>query len=80
MKAAQCVEARRLLGWSQDRLAASIGTQQAVIGAFEKTGHLALTREGYDRQAELTAVLEAAGIVFDDNGEEPGAKLRKSEP
>ena len=76
----QCQEARRLLGWSQDRLGAISGTGAHAVSTFELKGRVtAAAFGGIDRLTALRAALEAAGVVF-TNGEEPGVKVRKADP
>jgi hypothetical protein len=73
----QCREGRRLLGWSQVRLARAVGTHTNEI-SFERIGRLSQARSGVDRLAAIPAALEAAGVIFvDENGDGPGVRLRK---
>lgn len=73
--AAQCREARRLLGWSLHQLASAAGTYSRDIRRFERVGLLAKPKSGEDRRAAISAVLEQAGVEF-TNGDAPGVRLR----
>ena len=76
----QCREARRLLRWTQARLATAGGVSQSYVSWFEVNGALPTAApSGRDRLADARAALEQAGIVFIE-GQEPGVKLRKAEP
>jgi hypothetical protein len=78
----QCREARRLLGWSVDRLGAISGTSAFLVLAFEESGHLPGSRDPIQPGTGLAAVrsaLEAAGVEF-TNGDSPGVRLRRAEP
>jgi transcriptional regulator with XRE-family HTH domain len=67
--------ARKLLGWSRDRLAPRAGVSRTVIWKLEDGGFTTtLTEQVY----AIQRVLEAAGVEF-TNGDEPGVKLRKAE-
>jgi transcriptional regulator with XRE-family HTH domain len=69
----QCRAARALIGWSQDQLASTSKVAKATIANFELG-----KRTPYDRTLDdLVAALEAAGVVFRDNGDGPGVHLRK---
>lgn len=75
--AAQCRAARALIGWSQDKLATASKVAKATIANFE-----ANRRAPYDRTlADLRATLEAAGVIFQGDGETidggPGVRLRR---
>ncbi len=74
----QCIEARRLLGWSQTRLGDAIGIRFSVVGRFERIGRMTKARRGPDRLGAMRAAFEAAGVEFTD-GDQPGVKLRKAE-
>jgi transcriptional regulator with XRE-family HTH domain len=69
---AQFKEARRLLGWSQSRLAGEAGVSTTTVA----------TVEGGERKvpaltvSTIREILEAAGVEFTPGGE-PGVKLRK---
>ncbi len=71
---AQCVEARKLLGWSRDRLAPRSGISAATLSGFEN-GRTDLHPEA---RAALRRLLTRAGIEFTDGGE-PGVRLRERE-
>ena len=75
----QCIAARRLLGYTQQRLAQALSMQQADISRFENTGYMARAQdENLSRVVKLRRFFEAAGIEF-TNGHEPAVKLRKAE-
>jgi transcriptional regulator with XRE-family HTH domain len=66
----QVKAARKLLGWSQARLASEAGVDQTTVMTFET---------GKKRPSALTISLikravEGAGVEF-TNGEQPGARL-----
>ena len=67
--------ARKLLGWSRDRLAPRGGLPLNRLGAYE-LGRRILPLEEVEA---LKEALEEAGIEF-TNGDEPGVKLRRSSP
>ncbi len=69
---AQCLEARKLLGWSRYRLAAHGSQSYEFIHAFE----LDIKDVAPERIAAIQRTLEEAGIEFTSGGE-PGVKLRK---
>ncbi len=71
---AQCLEARKLLKWSRDRLAPRCGISAAALSAFE-AGTTDLRPEA--RRA-LRSVLAKAGVEFDTT-DEPGVRLRERE-
>ncbi len=71
---AQCLEARKLLKWSRDRLAPRCGISAATLGEFEN-GRTDLHPEA---RAALRHLLARAGIMFTDHGE-PGVRLRERE-
>jgi len=75
----QCRQARRLLGWSQLRLAQAASFDKACIGAFERIGRLPTARSGEDRRVTLRAALEDAGIEFVDNATGQGVRLRSEQ-
>jgi transcriptional regulator with XRE-family HTH domain len=67
-------EARRLLGWSQLRLALAADLALLAVVEFEAGGPTAP-----DVISAIRAALEAAGVLFiGQNGEGPGVTLRKS--
>jgi DNA-binding XRE family transcriptional regulator len=70
--AAQCKEARRLIGMDQITLAEGAHVTRTTIIAFEN--QQAVPR--YNTVDAIRRALEAAGIEF-TNGSEPGVKLRK---
>ena len=72
---AQIREARKLLGWSRDRLAPRAELPVNRLGAYE-LGRRILPLEEVEA---LKGALEAAGVEF-TNGDEPGVKLRRSGP
>jgi transcriptional regulator with XRE-family HTH domain len=63
--------ARKLLGWSRDRLAPRAGLPVNRLGAYE-LGRRILP---LDEVEALKGALEAAGVEF-TNGDEPGVKLK----
>ena len=71
---AQCREARALLKWSRDRLAAKGGLTTSALKDFEIGKRIPASTIGL----QLTEALEAAGIEFivENNGG-PGVRLRK---
>ncbi len=79
MTSAQCIEARRLLALTQMDLAKAARLSKAVIITFEASGHLPRAIDGPNRMSILTAFFEKAGVEF-TNGDQPGVKLRKTEP
>ncbi len=72
---AQCIEARKLLKWSRNRLAPQCGMPAECLRLFEiggwdlPEGHIAIRR-----------TLGAAGVEFTNNGGEPSVKLKRSSP
>jgi transcriptional regulator with XRE-family HTH domain len=67
-------EARRLLGWSQLRLALAADLALLAVVEFEAGGPTAP-----EVISAIRAALEAAGVLFiDQNGEGPGVRLRKN--
>ena len=76
----QCIEARRLLGWSRYRLEAFSELPEGFVRIYENTGRMSAGRaqSGAERVAVARQVFEAAGVEF-ASGEEPGVKLRKPE-
>ena len=78
----QCLEARRLLGWSRDRLCGASNVSAHVTGMFELTGRVLQSHiEGAeaDPVAAIRAAFEAAGVTFWENGSNAGVRLRKIE-
>ena len=75
----QLKAARRLLGWSRDRLGAYSDTSYHVIRTFEATGRVAIMYDWTgpsEPLAVIRATLEVAGVEF-TNGDAPGVRLRK---
>jgi transcriptional regulator with XRE-family HTH domain len=70
LTAAQVKEARKLLGWSQMRLAVRAGVGYVRLTKYE-IGRLSL---GAETSAAIRAALESEGIKF---GDRPGVRLRK---
>ena len=67
---AECKAARKLLGWSQSKLAEMLFIGEGTIGQFER-------RQRHWRSLnlhKLRAVFEAAGVEFTDG--ELGVKLK----
>ena len=71
----QVKAARALLNWSSSDLSQASGVSEPTIWRLEASdgplGGRAATVE------KIVAALEAAGIIFVENGEGPGVKLRK---
>jgi transcriptional regulator with XRE-family HTH domain len=65
--------ARRLLNWSQVRLASRSNLSETTTRQFEE-GLRALS---IDKLAAIRAALEAAGVEF-TNGDGPGVRMRKT--
>lgn len=77
----QVQEARRLLGWSRDRLAMQSETIVGLVANFEDTGRVAKMLyypEDFDALGAIRTALEHAGVNF-TNGDGAGVGLRKSE-
>ena len=77
----QCVQARRLLGWSRYRLAGMSGVPESFVQIYENTGRASpgRTQSAAERVAASRHVLEAAGVEFvEENGGGSGARLRRS--
>jgi hypothetical protein len=71
---AQCLEARKLLGWTPERLAPRSGLSHALPRRFE-TGAHPLNSECL---VALQRTLEAAGVIFvEESSEGSGVRLRK---
>jgi transcriptional regulator with XRE-family HTH domain len=68
---AECKAARKLLGWSQPKLAEMLFVAATVIGEFERRERLSPSLNF----RKLRAIFEAAGVEF-TNGGEPGIKLK----
>jgi transcriptional regulator with XRE-family HTH domain len=64
--------ARKLLGWSQVRLAGKSGLGDTTVKKFERGE----SRPSVLSVTTLQRALEAAGVEF-TNGDEPGVRLRK---
>ncbi len=72
----QCLEARELLGWSRVRLGSRCGLSHTSLRRFE----LGVWFPKSERLAAIQRAMEAAGVIFvEENGEEPGVRLRKQE-
>ena len=78
----QCREARKLLGWSRERLGAMSSTSAHFVRYYEEFGRAMRAQSaespGSDRLGAVRATLEAAGVEF-TNGDAPGVRLRKEE-
>ncbi len=72
---AQCKEARKLLGWTRERLAPCCGLSLTSLGRFE-VGVLFPKSESL---ASIQHALEEAGVEFTD-GDQPGVWMRKDTP
>ena len=80
MTGGQCLEARRLLGLTQRRLAKALGLSQAQISLFETTGVMPRAQHGKrNRLAALLTYFEQAGVqLIEKNGDGgPGVRLRE---
>jgi ribosome-binding protein aMBF1 (putative translation factor) len=70
----QCCQARKLLGWHQQRLALQVNSCVSTIVGFE-------TRQKHTREAVVSAIhtaLETAGVEFiAEDGGGVGVRLRK---
>jgi len=80
----QLREARRLLGWSRNRLAVQSGTTVGFIGGFEDMGiirGLLWHPDGFNALDAMRTALDAAGVEFvDESDGRTGMRLRKAEP
>jgi ribosome-binding protein aMBF1 (putative translation factor) len=70
----QIRNARKLLGWSRDRLAPKAGISTTYLRKFEN-GEGDLLAQEVD---SLRVALESAGVEF-TNGDAPGVRLRNDE-
>ena len=68
----QIRNARKLLGWSRDRLAPKAGISTTYLRKFENGDGDLLAQE----VDSLRVALESAGVEF-TNGDVPGVRLRK---
>jgi ribosome-binding protein aMBF1 (putative translation factor) len=68
---AECKAARKLLGWSQKKLATKLLIDEGSISSFERRHRLPPQLD----LAKLQRLFEAAGVEF-TNGAEPGVKLK----
>ena len=73
MNPKQCRAARALLDWPQPKLAEKAGLGLSTVVDFEKSRRAVSN----DAISNIRAALEDAGVIFLDNGEGPGVKLRK---
>ena len=71
---AQIRAARGLLNWTVRDLAERAGVHRNTVTRSETDA----TGPGH-ATASIRAALEAAGVIFLENGEGPGVKLRKGE-
>ena len=72
----QVREARALLGWSRDRLAALAELPAEHLRKFEQE----IRTIEPSTLAAIRSALEAAGVIFvEENGGGPGVRLRKLE-
>jgi hypothetical protein len=72
---AQCCEARKLLGWSSERLGPRCGTSHTSIRLFEDN----FRPLSPERLAALREVLEQAGVEFiAENGGGLTVRMRKA--
>ena len=71
---AQCLQARKLIGWTAERLACRCGSSSTTIRLFEKNERPIAS----DRLAAIREALEAAGVEFiPENGGGLRVRLRK---
>jgi transcriptional regulator with XRE-family HTH domain len=61
VEAAQARAARALVGWSQAKLAETVGVPVSTINAFETGASDSIANEAIDK---IRIALEAAGAVF----------------
>jgi DNA-binding XRE family transcriptional regulator len=74
MTPAQCRASRGLLSWNQDDLAKAASVSSVTVRNFEN-------EKSTPQRATLAmmrSALEAAGVIFVDNGDGPGVKQRKA--
>lgn len=81
MTGEQCRKARKLLRWTQEKLAKSLGVYQGHISKFERTGIMSRDPTGErDRIALLRGMFEAAGIEFvNETRIEASVRVRRAE-
>jgi len=73
----QCVQARKLLGWTRHDLALRARCSAQTVKNVEE----GRSRGSTTTQHSLVSALEAAGITFlEGTGQEPRVRLRKSDP
>ncbi len=72
---AQCLEARKLLGWTREYLAPRCGMSLTSLQRFE----VGVLFPKSERLAAIQHALEEAGVEFTD-GDRPGVWLRKGTP
>lgn len=74
----QVRSARRLLGWTRDRLAEVSRVPEAAISDFERGAVSKAMRP--ERLAAIRAALEASGVVFvEETRAAPGVRLKATE-
>jgi hypothetical protein len=73
MTGAQCLAARRLLGWSRIRLTLESGIASGVIKVFEINEHV----PPREVTSVLRRTLKSAGVIFGE-GERPEVRLRRA--
>lgn len=74
------LDARALLGWSRERLAAWSETTSTFILTYETEGRVMTTPSrdrNYNAMIAVQTALEHAGVEF-TNKDEPGVKLRRT--
>ena len=80
MTSDQVVAARRLLGWSRERLGAMSSATAATVRTYELHGRLTRAADGTSGAEQLAAIratLESAGIEFiEESGCGPGIRLQ----
>jgi hypothetical protein len=79
----QCIAARRLLGWSRDRLGAASNVGPSAIRIYEVAGLMPVYQSGSecgDRRAAILCALRLAGIEFIDSNPPSVSLLHLPEP
>jgi transcriptional regulator with XRE-family HTH domain len=75
ISASQVQEARKLLGWTRDRLAGASGLSPATISQFESNKR----RPTALRVSSIKCALEDFGVIFvEENGKGFGVRLQNA--
>jgi DNA-binding transcriptional regulator YiaG len=69
---AQCRAARGLVAWSQDQLAKRASVGNSTVRDFEKGRRVPMD----DNLTAIRTTLEAADVVFENDGKHVGVKLK----